>query len=276
MSTNKYFTNYTCVGQQKLVEDLSIEAIKNYGYDVRYLPRTVIAKDNLYGEDALSQFSVAAEVEMYIKNVDGFGGEGDFLSKFGLEIRDQMTLTVARKRWSQIATEKLLTEVGYNYLLESANTSATGVQDMLMLEDGNGNNYSITSTRPLEGDLIYFPLNSKMYEIKFVEHESVFYQMGSLQTYDLTVELFEYSSERIDTGNTVIDAIETEYSLDTGFNQLLLETGDGLLDELTGGFILIEHQVEDVDRQANNAYFETNASAIIDFSEVNPYGDTTY
>ena len=122
-------------------------------------------------------------------------------------------------------------EVGFNIQLESANTAAPGRGAMLMLEANTAgtNSYSISSSRPLEGDLIYFPLNSKLFEVKFVEHEEFFYQTGRLQTYELRCELFEYSSERIDTGNTEIDVIESTYSLDILNNQAMLESGDALL-----------------------------------------------
>ena len=193
MATNKYFSNFTYGREQDLVEDLTIESIKVFGHDVKYMPRTIISRDNLYSEDSLSKFNDAAEVEMYIKNVEGFEGEGDLLSRFGLQIRDEMTFTLARKRFDQIRTEKLMTEVGYNYLTESANTGAPSRQyltgnnetESIVLEAGTANGYSITSNRPFEGDLIYFPMVAKLFEVKQVEHESIFYQTGRLQTYDL-------------------------------------------------------------------------------------------
>jgi len=88
MATNKYFNNFSYVREQDLVEDLTIEAIKIYGHDVKYIPKTIVARDNLFGEDPLMKFTTAADVEMYIKNVEGFEGEGDLLSRFGLQIRD--------------------------------------------------------------------------------------------------------------------------------------------------------------------------------------------
>ena len=138
---------------------------------------------------------------MYIKNVEGFEGEGDFMSKFGVQINDQLTLTVARKRYDQIRTEKLSTEVGYNYVQESANTDSPSRQfltgnshtESIVLETGTTgvNNYTITTERPMEGDLIFFPLVNKMFEIKFVEHEQIFYQTGRLQTFDLRCEYYQ-------------------------------------------------------------------------------------
>lgn len=155
--------------EQSLIEDLVIESIRIYGIDVWYLPRTLVAKDDLLNEDDLSSFNEAYLVEMYIKSVDGFEGEGDFLSKFGLQIRDSVTMTMAQRVYE--------TEIGLNTAIN----------------------------RPREGDLIYLPLNRKFFEIQHVEHEAIFYQMGSLQTYDLRAELFEYSGERFATGQDELD-----------------------------------------------------------------------
>ena len=275
MATNQYFNNFSYAGEQDLVEDLIIESIKMYGHNVKYMPRTLVKEDNAFGEDVLSQFQLAAEIEMYIKNVEGFEGEGDFLSRFNLEIRDQMTLSVSRKRFEQVgAGESLMDEVGYNIQLETANTSAPANSHMLMLESGTSgvNSYSISSSRPLEGDLIYFPLNGKLFEVKFVEHEEFFYQTGRLQTYELRCEMFEYSSERIDTGNTEIDAIESTYSLDILSNQLLLESGSALLGE-DGDSLMIEYRLEATDRTANNEFYQLEADSILDFSEGNPFSE---
>tara|TARA_R100000808_G_scaffold25083_1_gene61547 strand:- start:8546 stop:9388 length:843 start_codon:yes stop_codon:yes gene_type:complete len=276
MAINKYFNNFSYAGEQDLVEDLTIEAIKIYGHDVRYMPRTLVKEDNLFGEDTLSQFNLAVPVEMYIKNVEGFEGEGDFLSRFNLEIRDQLTLTVARKRFDQISQgESLQDEVGYTYQLETANTSAPANSHMLMLEAGSAgvNSYSISSSRPLEGDLIYFPLNDKIFEIKFVEHEEVFYQTGRLQTYDLRCELFQYSHEQLDTGNTEIDAIETRYSGDMLFYEMLLESGDKLVSEDGDSIVQESFRIETTDASANNEFYGLEADSILDFSEGNPFSE---
>lgn len=196
MVTNLFFNNFNFTSEQNLIDDLIIEAIKIYGIECYYLPRTLVKEDNLFGEDTLSKFDRAFALEMYIKNVEGFEGEGDFLSKFNIEIRDEMTLTVSRRRFS-----------------EEIHPSETTPYNE---DQGIG--------RPAEGDLIWFPLNGKIFEVKFVEHEAVFYQLGSLQTYDLRCELFEYSSERIDTGIPQIDAIETTLSVDALLYQILFET----------------------------------------------------
>ena len=155
--------------EQHLIEDLVVESIKIYGVDTWFLPRTINAKDDILNEDDLSSFDDAYQVEMYVKNVDSFEGEGDFLSKFGLQIRDSITLTIAQRTYNQ--------EVGLNSAVN----------------------------RPREGDLIYLPLNKKYFVVQHVEHEAIFYQMGSLQTYDLRCDLFEYSGERFKTGQPELD-----------------------------------------------------------------------
>ena len=282
---NQYFNNFNYGREQDLVEDLCLEAIKIYGYNVRYIPSTFVREDPLFGEDTLRKFDDAVELEMYIKNVEGFEGEGDFLSKFNLEIRDQITLTVARKRFDQAKSEKLTTEVGYNILTEDADTNAPSRQylstayagDSIQLEEGGLEGYSITTNRPTEGDLIYFPLVKKLFEIKFVEHEQVFYQTGRLQTYDIRCELFEYSSEQIDTGISDIDSIEDNYTTDILAYEMLLEDDEKLLNE-DGGSIMQEYRVEDSQLTANNSYFQSNdpifsPSSVIDFSEGNPFSE---
>lgn len=167
MAINLYFNNFNSNAEQTLIENLIVESIKQYGIDVYYLPRTLVSEDDLLNEDDLSVFNQAISIEMYIKNIEGFDGDGDLLSKFGMEIRDSMTMTVAKKVFDETFTQY---------------------------------------KRPLEGDLLFFPLNNKIYEIMFVEREAIFYQMGRLQTYDLKLELFEYSKEEFSTNNVIIDS----------------------------------------------------------------------
>lgn len=282
MATSPYFNNFNCIATQDLFEDLTLEVIKAYGQDVRYIPRTIVKEDELFGEDILSTFDSAASIEAYIKSVDGFEGEGDFLSRFNLEIRDSITFTIARKRFDEIRTEKLISENGWNFYLESANTAAPSRQYLtgdhetcnIELEDGNGDNYTITKNRPTEGDLIYFPLVKKIFEIKFVEHEEIFYAAGRLRTYELRCELFEYSNERLQTGNTEIDAITNRFSTDTSLLSVILRedqanTGEILLE--TGESLLINWNIENQQPVADNAFFENEGDDIIDFSEVSPF-----
>ena len=181
MPTNVYFTQGT-KNEQFLVEDLIIESLKIYGQDFFYIPRTLVSKDEILGEDRLSKFTSSFPIEMYFENVDSLDGQGAFIQKFGLMMEQSATLVVARRRWEQMV----------------GRFGAT-----------------IIPTRPCEGDLIYFPLTKGMFEIKFVKHQDPFYQLGKLYVYKLQVELFQYSSEQIDTGVPSIDAFETLKTFNT-------------------------------------------------------------
>ena len=178
MATNHYFNHYgENTPDQRLIESLIIESIKVYGIDVHYMPRTLINEDSLYGEDRLSQFKDQRIIEMYIRNVDGFGGDGTFVSNFGLEVRDQITLTVSKRRFKELNFE----------------TNGRDVE-------------------PKAGDLIYFPLTDGLFTILDVQATNIFYQTGTLQSFDLVCELFSYSDEKIDTGIEEIDDIEEQQS----------------------------------------------------------------
>lgn len=182
MSTvNVYFSQGTA-NEQYLIEDLIIESLKIYGQEVFYIPRTLVSKDDVLGEDRLSAFKTAFPIEMYFENVDSLGGQGAFIQKFGLVIEQSATLVVARRRWNQFIGR-----------------------------------YGITNlpNRPNEGDLIYFPLTGGLFEIKFVQHQDPFYQLGKLYTYKLQVELFQYASEAIDTGIPQIDNFESLKTFNT-------------------------------------------------------------
>ena len=190
MATNHYFNHYgTNTPDQRLIESIVIESIKSFGIDVHYMPRTEVNTDSIFGEDRISKFEDARMVEVYIKSIDGFEGDGTFVSNFGLEVRDQITFTIARRRFIDLNFE-------------------TGNRDK----------------EPLEGDLIFFPLSDSLFEIKHVQDTNVFYQMGGLQTFDLVCELFEYADEAIDTGIDELDKIEREQSYSIKFT---LGTGAG-------------------------------------------------
>jgi len=241
MARNAFFNQYEQVySEQSLVEDLIIEAIRIYGIDTYYLPRTHVNLDYLYTEDTLTKFDDALEMEMYVKTYDGFVGQQEFLSKFGLQVDESITFTIAQKRFTQSLTESLLTEYGHNLVLENG--------DELIREQ----TYDYSDIiRPREGDLIYLPLAGFMYEIKFVEHIETFFQLGKLYTYEIKADRYEYSSEVIDTDVAELDAIEDEYSADTSINAA----------------------VEDADDTADNAFIETriNDDDILDLSESNPF-----
>jgi hypothetical protein len=175
MATNPWISQ-SVRSEQDLYEDLVIESLKFYGQDVYYLPREIVNKDKVFLDDVPSRFSDAYKVEMYIENTDGFGGEGDLFSKFGVELRDQATFIVARRRWKKLIGDKLDT---YNF-------------------------------RPREGDIIYLPLSQSIFEIFKVETETPFYQLSQLPTFKLQCELFEYNDEDFDTGIDDINSIEEE------------------------------------------------------------------
>jgi len=239
VATNFFFNNFQSSQEQILIDDLVIESIRIYGHDMYYLPRTRLNFDSIYGEDPISEFNHSYMVEMYIKNVDGFGGDGDFLSKFNLEIRDTVTFTVSRRIFGE--------EVGTPHTID----------------------------RPREGDLLYFPLNNKIFEIKFVEHEAIFYQLGALQTYDIKCELFEYSSERFNTGISQIDTRFDNYTLDVTQQayQLTTQSGYNILSE-NGTMLFSEGNLEIGSSVIDDSdELQSEALDFIDFSERDPFSE---
>ncbi len=275
MAINKYFRNYSARNEARVAEDLMIEAIKIYGVDVQYMQRTIFNEDILLGADPLSKFITAVPIEVYFNNIRNLDGEGDFLSKFNLEIRDSLKMTLARRRWDQFVSEKIVSENDYILQVETANTLSYGSVDNLVRESGSANGYSLSGTRPKEGDLIFVPFmnnsNGAIYEIKFVEHEDVFYQHGRLYTYVLSCDLFTYSSERFDTSNTAIDDIENRYSMDSLNYQIVLEDGTALLHEDADGWIFQEYDIVNTVLTANNTIIHRLADDYVDFSERNPF-----
>ena len=178
MATNLYFSQKVR-SEQHLYEDIVIESLKMYGQDVFYLPRDIVNEDKILGDDPESSFNSSHVIEMYIENAEGFEGEGDLFTRFGVEIRDEATFVVARKRWEQTVQRY---------------------------------DNEITSTRPSEGDLIYLPLSKSLFQISHVEHEQPFYQLSNLPVYKMRCQLFEYTGEDLDTGIDTIDEIEKKYA----------------------------------------------------------------
>ena len=245
MPTNNYFQNGGGIGttnEQRLIEDLIIESLKIYGHDTFYLPRTMVNKDTIFDEAQLSSFTQAYPLEMYLDNVQGFEGQGDIFTRFGMEVRDQATFVLAKRRWEDMVTR------------QGPTVSRKG--------------------RPVEGDLIYFSKTKSMFEIKYVDFQNPFYQAGQIYVFRLVCELFEYSSEDIDTGIAEIDAIETKYSQDMLEYQFKLESGDLLLKEDTGSLITEAYQTT-VSEPIDNADFDNliTLEGILDFSESNPFGE---
>ena len=283
MTTNLYFNNVTSHAEQELINDLTSEVIQLHGMDVFYIPRTLIKEDPLLDEDVLSRFEVAYEIEMYIKGTEGFGGEGDLVSKFGLDVRDEVIFTVHVDRFN-LATDM---------------------------------------DKPLEGDLVFLPMSKGLFEIKFVEDEIPFYQAGKNYSFDITCELFQYSEEQLDTGIAAIDDIEREqsasidfvmtaggsdsFSIDEAIYQgpsLANATAEGIVvswseasrtlraNDTSGTFVAGQSITGNIDGAvwtltsyddqalpttpfADNLEFETEADSILDFSESNPFGEVT-
>jgi hypothetical protein len=264
MARNRFFNQYTPVRQeQNLVEDLIIEAIKIYGVQAYYLPRTHVNLDTLYAEDASMLFDDAIELELYIKTFDGFLGQEDFLSKFGLQIDESINFVVAQKRFLQSLKVGLLTEYSYNLLLEDGNeliNEVTYDYDAII--------------RPREGDLIWFPMAKYMYEIKFTENIENFFQLGKLYTFELRCERYRYSNERIDTDIEEIDNIEEIYSQSTEFISKALLEDDTLLLLQDGSYLIEEGvHIQEKDNTAENDYIASkiNEKDILDFTEYNPF-----
>lgn len=292
MATNKYFINYNSRYEQSLIEDLVVETIKIHGFDMYYLPRELNSQPDIFGDDPISSFRQHFIIEMYLQSVDGFEGDGDFIGKFGLEIRDSATFVVSKKRFQNI-TDKF---------------------------------------RPMEGDLLWFPLTKKFFEIKFVEHENPFYQLGKNYVYSLNVELFQYSEETIDTQiDTIDEAVDAKeftktltigtvtgtgtfsngdsvYTFENGatFGSLTSADSSATVVSYSSGSLAIKDTIgywrgstggvdryvmkdggnlyakiissttkTDQDDFNDNDIIEDQANDFLDFSEINPFGDLT-
>ena len=283
MPTNSYFTHGTS-GEQNLVEELVIEQIKMFGQDVYYIPRVIVDEDPAFGEDSLSKFDDAYLIEAYLENVEGFGGDGDLFSKFGVRISDKVTFIISRTRFTSLVDD-----------------NATLVQE----------------GRPNEGDLIYFPLAQKLFQIQFVQYEQPFFQLCKIHTWGLECELYEYSDEDFDTGVDAIDQVERNFATTITLNFATGGTGTYTVGEqIAGGTSNVTAEVKSWDattRQLQiynrsgiftipetvtgqtsgaahttasyntlnntnsefdeNSFFETQGDSILDFSQGNPFGE---
>jgi len=284
MPTNVFF-NHAVSTEQHLYEDIVVESLRMYGHECFYLPREVVEEDTILNEDVQSAFGDAYAVEMYIENTDGFEGEGDLMSKFGLSIRDTATFVISLRSWER-------------FISLDSNLA--------------------TSLRPNEGDLIHFPMSGSLFEIKFVEHENPFYQVGKLFTFKMQCELFEYSGEDFDTDVAGIDKIEDEdayniemtmtaggtgnYNVGENLTKSGVVVGEVLSwvggstrtlkvkdvtttlvvgDVLVGAVTTAQYTVNSItdvltmsnDALAQNLEFEATDSTYLDFSETNPFGE---
>lgn len=292
MATNHYFSQGTR-SEQRLYEDLIVESLKMYGQDVYYVPRETVNVDKLFKDDPSSLFQRAYKIEMYIENTEGFEGEGDLFTKFGVEIRDAATFVVSRRRWNS---------------------------EVVPYESSDKDFY-----RPREGDLIHLPLSNSIFQIMRVEDEQPFYQLKNLPVFRMTCELFEYNEEKFDTDIPEIDNIEDKFAFQNvmTFNSSDITTpwivGENISQTLsdktmTGKVtrwdgadskLYVAHigsnsssystfvttaavvgtesgnsatptqiqELQDVTNTEQNADIDTIATSFIDFSESNPFGD---
>lgn len=233
---NPYFPKGV-VSEQNLVQGLVTESIQILGHTVYYIPRTLQKLDRLFGEDILSKFVAALPIEMYIENYDRWMGEEELITKFGLEIRKQLILTVSVPRW-ELEVQNIATQMW-------------------------------VSQRPQEGDLIYEPTTKMLLEIKFVEQDMPFYQLNKRYQYKLTCEMFQYTREStIETG---IEEIDGQLIDSLSYYQLKTETG--FLIGLEQGGTLIYDQTIGPARLTGDAETFTAESSLLTWSADNPFGD---
>ncbi len=233
---NQWFTNEFGESEEKnLLDELVSESIQIMGEDMYYVPRNLNHYDSIYGEDNQSSYTKSFLIEMYIKSVDGFQGDGNFMSRFGIEIRDQVTFSMSKSRFDE--------EIGS----------------------------IIEIDRPRESDLIYFPLNKKTFMIKSVNKYETFYQLGDNFTWEVTCENFVYSNEKFDTGIPEIDSTQTlnetnELSFelkDTDGNILVDVDGNAIMDTDSDELKVFASDNDQIEKEAQNI--------IVDFSKENPF-----
>ena len=316
MAVNKHFHTSGVAAiatEQSLYADLVSEAIHHRGHSVFYLDRTLVAEDNVLGEDALSKFNKQAPIEMYMEDSGGgFAGQRELMSQFGLQNLSEATFVVSKTKFQE-KTKQLEIETATDL------TSSGSIQ----LEDGtvsdSQTSYILNETaatdidRPFEGDAIYHPTLKKLFEINFVEHDEPFHQLDNNPIYKLKCRLFDYGSEELSTGITEIDAISDDLSIASSDYQFTLENasivgelitldfndfdlsstavtmdssiaagdpasyGESILLETGSDEYLIseEYYIGDgvVDKTAQNELFDRLDDTVLDFSESNPFGD---
>jgi len=316
MAVNKHFHTSGVAAiatEQSLYADLVSEAIHHRGHSVFYLDRTLVAEDNVLGEDALSKFNKQAPIEMYMEDSGGgFAGQRELMSQFGLQNLSEATFVVSKTKFQE-KTKQLEIETATDL------TSSGSIQ----LEDGtvsdSQTSYILNETaatdadRPFEGDAIYHPTLKKLFEINFVDHDSPFHQLDNNPIYKLKCRLFDYGSEELSTGITEIDAISDDLSIASSDYQFTLENasivgelitldfndfdlsstavtmdssiaagdpasyGESILLETGSDEYLIseEYIIGDgvVDKTAQNELFDRLDDTVLDFSESNPFGD---
>ena len=212
MALNPFFQQGT-QSEQKLVQELINEQLKMYGVEVTYIPRKIVNRDTIFTEVESSKFDDSYTLEAYVNTYEGYGGQGDIMTKFGVSIKDELTLTISKERFEDFIVPFLQTE------------SDSEIE---------------VDTRPREGDLVYFPLGSRLFEVKFVEHEDPFYQLGKNYVYQLKCELFEYEDEVIDTSIDAIDSLVEDEGFITTLNLIGIgatATASAVISPVTGGYV---------------------------------------
>ena len=289
MAVNSAFhTNnlHSLATERSLYQNLVKEAIQIYGHDVYYVNRETVALDNVLGEDALSKYTNAEPIEMYVEDSEGFGGDKEIITQFGLENRNEITFVVSKERFQEMDSQINLEEGEGSIALEDGSVDQTGNSSTVSTLTGNFYILQDTATtdadRPQEGDLVYHPIFAKMFEINFVDHDEPFYQLDNNPVYKLRCKQFEYTSEILDTGIATIDAIEGDLSTDARQYQITLENevGSVLLENAadTGinSYIITEDYIVgdyDTDKTSQNELFDQLDDTVLDFSESNPFGD---
>ena len=237
MPTKPFFQHYDYSLEQELFQDLVQECIQLYGLDLWYIPRNLNNYDKIFGADDISSFNTAILVEWYLENVEGFEGDGTFMSKFGLQINDRVSFSVSQKTWNELVASD------YDQLI-----------------------------RPREGDLLYYPLDKKCFEILYVEKKTFHYPLGTLPTYRVDCELFEFSSEKVNTGIAEIDQLAKERSINILDYGLTDGAGNILTDQSGNILISNKYDLEIIDN-ADNDQLVKEADDLLDFSEINPFSE---
>ena len=236
MAVNSAFhtNNLSSIASERtLYQNLIKEAIQIYGHDVFYMDRQSVNEDTLFGEDTLNQFNTQHPIEMYVEDGEGYAGDKEIMTQFGLENRNEITFVVSKERFQvldrQLQIESGTDTTGGSILLETATIEQTGDSSTLTTVSGDGSFYFTQDTaatdadRPLEGDLVYHPVLTKVFEVSFVDHDEPFHQLDNNPVYKLRCKQYEYSQEIIDTGIAEIDAIEDNLSVSTAEYQFTLE-----------------------------------------------------
>jgi len=263
--------------EKSLYADLVTEAIHHRGHSVYYIDRTLVAEDNVLGEDALSKFNTQSLIEMYMEDSDGgFAGEREIMSQFGLQNLSEATFVVSKTKFQE-KTKQLQIETATD------STSSGSIQ----LESGTISDSQISyildetvatdADRPFEGDIIYHPTLKKLFEINFVDHDDPFHQLDSNPVYKLKCRLFDYGSDELSTGITEIDAITDDLSVASSDDKFALEneTGSIIIEnaEDTGDVEYLVQEGYHIGDSAQNELFDTLDDTVLDFSESNPFGD---